>query len=179
MTTFDYSVKRFCLMVTVALVFLCGGSPAQAEGIKSHGLFSLEMELLGGYDSIDLGDDQAGAIYQYTLDIKNTNGSGFLHDAKAKCFAIGYFTNEPEHQTGFCTITDTEGDTILQRYHRSTVLGHVRFVSGTGKYDGLVGDAEYIVNAEDVWEGNQVASTLSMLGSYQIPKQIFASNAAN
>ena len=179
MTTFDYSLKRSCLVAAMALAFVFGSAPAQAEGLKSHGLFSLEMELLGGYESIDLGDDQAGAIYQYTLEIINTAGSGFLHDAKAKCFAIGYFTNEPEHQTGFCTITDTDGDTILQRYHRSTVLGHVRFVSGTGKYDGLVGDAEYVVNAEDVWEGNQVASTLSMLGSYQIPKQIFASNAAN
>ncbi len=179
MTTFDYSVKRFHFVVAMAFAVMVACSNAHADDLKSHGLFSLEMEMLGGYESIDLGDDQAGAIYQYTLEIENKEGSGFLHNAKAKCFAIGYFTNEPEHQTGFCTITDTEGDTILQRYHRSTVLGHVRFVSGTGKYDGLVGDAEYVVNAEDVWEGNQVASTLSMLGSYQIPKQIFASNAAN
>ncbi len=179
MLTLDYSVKR--RMAALAAGFAMAVLPLSlaAEPIKSHGLFKLEMDMLGSYDGMDLGDDRAGAIYQYTLDIKNADGAGFLHNATAKCFSIGYFTDEPEHQTGFCTVTDVDGDRILQRYHRSTVLGHITYVSGTGKYDGIEGEAEYVVNAEDVWEGNQVASSLTMMGSYVIPKRVFEASAHN
>ncbi len=179
MATFDYSVKRLYLAAAVVFGAVMMTAPVSAEPLKSHGLFALEMEMLGGYDGLDLGNDKAGAIYQYTLEIKNRDGQGFLHNANARCFSIGYFTDEPEHQTGFCTITDTDGDSILQRFYRSTVLGHVTFVSGTGKYDGLIGKAEYVVNAEDVWEGNQVASSLTMVGSYEIPKRVFEASAGN
>ena len=179
MATFDYSVKRLSIAVAVLFGIAWTAIPASADPIQSHGLFSLDMEMLGGYEGLDLGNDKAGAIYQYTLEIKNRDGKGFLHNANARCFSIGYFTDEPEHQTGFCTITDTEGDTILQRFYRSTVLGHVTFVSGTGKYDGLVGKAGYVVNAEDVWEGNQVASSLTMVGAYEIPQRIFEESAGN
>ena len=179
MTTFDYSVSRFNIAILAMVGFAAAGLQASAEPIKSADLFTLEMEMLGSYEGLDLGDDQAGAIYQYTLEISNENGEGFLHGATAKCFSIGYFTDEPEHQTGFCTIKDVDGDTILQRFHRSSVLGHVTFVSGNGKYDGLVGEAEYVVNDEDVWEGNQVASSLTMVGSYEIPKRVFEANANN
>ncbi len=179
MATFYYSVKGLWVALSAAALLTAMVAATSAEPIESHGLFRLEMEMLGSYDSLDLGGDEAGAIYQYTLEIKNTDGQGFLHNATAKCFAIGYFTDEPEHQTGFCTITDTEGDRILQRYFRSTVLGHVTFLSGTGKYDGLTGEAEYAVSAEDVWEGNQVASTLTMVGSYEISQRVFEANAGN
>lgn len=177
MTRVDYVVAGLHLSITVLLSLVLSLSAAHAEPMKSHGLFNLKMEMLGQYDGRDLGGDEAGAIYQYTLEIKNVTGAGFLHDANAKCFAIGYFTNEPEHQTGFCYITDVEGDKILQRYHRSTLLGYVTFLSGTGKYVGISGKAEYEVDAEDVWEGNQVASTLNMMGSYEFPKRTYEANA--
>lgn len=177
MITYQYTVGSLSIaFISITIWF---APSVQAEPIQSHGLFALEMEMLGSYEGLDLGDDRAGAIYQYTLEIENRDGKGFLHGANARCFSIGYFTDEPEHQTGFCTITDPDGDRILQRYHRSTVLGHVMFISGTGKYDGLVGEAEYVVNDEDVWEGNQVASSLTMVGSYEIPRRIFEATAGN
>lgn len=179
MATFYYSVRVLWITAIASAMMAVMPAAVSADELGSHGLFRLEMEMLGSYDSLDLGGDDAGAIYQYTLEIKNVDGNGFLHNATAKCFAIGYFTDEPEHQTGFCTITDTDGDRILQRYHRSTVLGHVTFLSGSGKYDGLIGKAEYAVGAEDVWEGNQVASTLTMVGAYEIPTRVFEATAGN
>jgi hypothetical protein len=148
--------------------WLAGSHAAFAEELSDHGLFSLEIIADGEYQGISLPQDEIGELYRYTLDVTNTDGGGFMDGGKGWCVTIVYFTNAPEHQTGFCVTKDGDGDEVLQHMHRSDAIGVAEFVSGTGKYEGIKGRAEYII-AGDVQrdEGVYAGKTL-MNGSYQL-----------
>jgi len=166
---FTTNCKEFVFGTTLIFA-MTTGAHAQSEGLPSHALFDLTMSVDGSYEGVDLGEDRFGAIYRFRIGLENNAGSGFLHGAVSNCFAVGYFTDQPEHQAGMCTIVDADGDKILQRFHRSDLIGEIEFINGTGKYSGISGNGQYAVRSENTWQGNSVQSELKLVGAYHLPE---------
>jgi hypothetical protein len=80
----------------------------------------------------------------------NDSGSGFLHNAGARCVGIREEVRGDVYTRGTCAYTDQDGDQIYSSYEGTASEGNPtagvhQFVGGVGKYSGMSGKADYLV----------------------------------
>ncbi len=113
---------------------------------------------------IDIGGGRDLIANHYLVAMVNDDGTGFLNLVAGRCVDVRFTVRETGSvdTKAYCNFRDRDHDTLYAEYTTGTpkpsqaITNRWTFVSGTGKYFGVSGEAE-----------DSNSNNLSMQGSYQ------------
>jgi len=161
------------LSILLAASFIYGALPGVSYAqIPKQGKFDVISTFdLVVVESKKFGDKSQNLISSSGINF-NKSGSGFLHNTATYCM----FVTSAGSFHGYCTITDADGDYVFhhnfmeQGFDLGTTGGGRRMVilGGTGKYEGIKGEAAYEFVYAPKIEGKLLGHA-AISGSYRIP----------
>lgn len=128
---------------------------ATAAELPKEGTFATTTYFHDSYDAVET----APKSYMWTYDdygiVTNASGSGFMHNMVIHCKGTGANTNNAggNHNVDQCVLVDADGDrieTATENTHSRSgepPKGEATFLSGSGKYAGISGKFEYVINS--------------------------------
>lgn len=166
-------IKKLSLSLVFVLSF---GMNAQAGELAKSGEFSGAAFYSGKVLAMVMKGKAPVLIQaEYYGGTKNSAGSGLFHMNSFKCsFTLEVVQMPQTESIGFCTFVDADGDTMIQRGEIKGTLGGpgkgiAKFVHGTGKYEGITGDAVWNISPVPSAEQGTFQGWNSFSGSYQLP----------
>lgn len=174
-------------MVKILTAVLAGAvfvaPAARAADIAPEADFKATFHLFNEPEkSLTTSDGTTVEILEGKAVYTNDAGHGFLHDATGRCLAMGTSDARSFHYSGYCTYVDPDGELIFSTFDigrtgDQPVKATKAYTSGTGKYDGLTGRADYAVtrlktldkNAPSILEGH-------VQGHYRLQTAVVQSN---
>jgi len=164
-------------------IFLFSPVPAFAEEQKSaanghQGDYSSTAKAIGRYQFAGIGEGISAALYEWKITMTNDSGEGFLHNVPGECVGLGLYEEGMDHQSGYCTYTDSDGDKFYERYEHFGIVGEGKgwSLGGTGKYDGIETTHDYKFDAFSAEEGSHFESVSKRTGTYKFRAPVAASS---
>ena len=115
---------------------------ALAEDIPKEGDFNATYYVSGiPLRTIDLGNGKSVGLRETVYVGTNDRGKGLFENTTAHCiFLVG-----TDDSSGYCVITDKDGDKFLEpvRWKTGSTKGEGTLVWGTGKYQGIEGSLDW------------------------------------
>lgn len=170
-----------------ALIFaLLGAAPALsiADSFPSSGKFSVTYTFSTSTPAmpIDVGGGRDLTVNNYLVTTINDADGGLLHHLAGHCTNIR-FTRRSERTvdtSAYCNFKDADGDELFAEYATGgpvpikAIVNRWKFVSGTGKYDGIQGTA-VDNNTGNLDDQGAYQAAGKMVGSYRITRAAAAS----
>lgn len=103
------------------------------------GQYNAKHTISGRFEGVDLGDGVAAAKLEFTVEVANDEGSGFLHDAKGHCIGVALYESDNATSSGICSFKDPDGDVLFMRFAEDPITssGSAESTGGTGKYEHI------------------------------------------
>jgi hypothetical protein len=139
---------RWMGWVVVLALLLSASAPAQAQ-LAKQGKFSGTVGWNLRAQMYQYGEGNIQFVGSNRGLFLNSAGKGFIHEASQICSWSVTLLAGQEEATGFCTLTDPEGDKAHFVFGRKrpanddSIPGTLTFIDGTGKYKGIQGKAIY------------------------------------
>lgn len=103
------------------------------------GQYTAKHTISGRFEGVDLVDGVAAAKLEFTVEIANDDGSGFLHGAKGHCIGVALYQTDNPTSSGICSFKDPDGDVLFMRFAEDPITssGSAESTGGTGKYEHI------------------------------------------
>jgi hypothetical protein len=105
-----------------------------------------------------------GAIDEFTGITRNVKGEEPFNDMSVHCLMHWTLIGETWDSSGSCVETDKDGDNVFTTFDANTHY----FVGGTGKYQGITGEAPYTVVELHQTAGGRIARVVNHKASWKI-----------
>ena len=168
----------------LALAVLIGGSAAcAAEPYTNAGDFSITYTFTRSTPAgrVLVGAGRDLTVNNYLATTVNDAGRGLMHHMAGHCINIR-FTNREQRtieSKGYCNFRDMEGDMLYAEYATGVVPSKaitftLKFVAGSGKYDGITGQAQ-ATNTNNLDDQGSYQAAGKMAGNFKILRAATAS----
>ena len=168
----------------LAFAFLCAASTfAAADPFVSTGDFSITYTFTTSTPAspTDLGGGRDLTVNNYLVTTINDAGKGLLNNTAGHCTNIRFTdrTAQTIDTKGYCNFKDADGDTLYADYATGIVPSKGitikwTFKYGSGKYDGITGEA-FGPNSNNLDDEGAYQAAGKMTGSYKIKRATTAS----
>ena len=174
------AAKRHALLLGLLVVVPAAGA---AEPFASKGDFSVTYTFTTSSPAapIDVGSGRDLTVNSYLATTIDDAGRGFLHNTAGHCTNIRFTdrTQRTIDSKGYCHFKDVDGDELFAEYTTGVVPSSAitvawTFKSGTGKYDGIEGQAKG-PNSNNLDDQGAYQAAGRMAGSYAIRRATTAS----
>jgi len=150
----------FKLIATVAIatsLVLVASTGAQAQ-VPKQGKFTGQFGYYGVGQAFQIEENHFYWVGEFTGSFFNDAGKGIFHRSSVKCPAADDIYGGVEHASGYCIITDKDGDKAFLSWTcegpaQQICKGTFKWTGGTGKYTGITGDNTFQGNAITASEG--------------------------
>lgn len=134
-----------------------------------EGAYASTTNSVGRFKVVGIAQGIAAALYEWEITLTNDAGEGFLHDVSGECVGLGLYEEGMDHQSGYCTYTDADGDKFYERYEHFGIVGEGKgwSLGGTGKYVGIETTHSYRFDGFDAPEGSNFRSVAKRSGIYK------------
>lgn len=160
--------------VLIVLIGILAAIPARSVGQDTAepgmaGDYSSSTSSIGRFKVVGIAQGISAALYEWEITMTNDAGEGFLHNVPGECVGLGLYEEGMDHQSGYCTYTDTDGDKFYERYEHFGIVGEGKgwSLGGTGKYEGIEATHKYRFEGFDAPEGSNFKSAAKRSGSYK------------
>jgi hypothetical protein len=140
---------KLSIALILTLLLMVTAGPVVGEEIAREGSSSGKNYWTGTFDALPMGEERVQMNYvAYGVSVSDT-GKGIFHNASGH--AVGGLLAVKgiyENDSGFVSVTRTDGDKVFYTYKTSGTLGKsakgtFTFVGGTGKFVGIQGSGEF------------------------------------
>ncbi|WP_299624784.1 hypothetical protein [Pelagibius sp.] len=114
--------------------------PALAGDLPKAGSFSATFVNEGRTEAVQIGKDEWSWTFFGRIATVNESGAGPWHNMSGDCLGMGI----GEQSSGYCRLSDADGDMIFEHWTESVAgKGTSKVSGGTGKFEGIEATFEY------------------------------------
>lgn len=174
---FYYSSMIF-MLIGILIATPTRGDEQLSVAPGMAGDYSSTTKSTGRFQLVGIGEGISAALYEWKITMSNDAGEGFLHNVPGECVGLGLYEEGMDHQSGYCTYTDGDGDKFYERYEHFGIVGKGKgwSLGGTGKYEGIETTHTYRFDAFSAEEGSHFESVAKRSGNYKFQAPV-ATNA--
>ncbi len=171
-------IKPVPAALSALMVFFGACAASAGDAFPSASNFSITYTFTTSTPAApsDLGGGRDLTVNNYLVTTINDAGKGLLHNTAGHCTNIR-FTDRLQRtidSKGYCNFKDADGDVLYADYTTGVVSSKAititfTFKYGTGKYDGITGQA-YGPNSNNLDDQGAYQAAGKMTGSYRIQR---------
>ncbi|MFD0936651.1 hypothetical protein [Methylobacterium trifolii] len=152
-----------------AILTLCACTGASAGEFPKEGTASYTTHYVSMSATPMKMGDRTVAIYESSGITRNDTGEFPFNNMGTRCIGMREASGNDVVNRGSCIDSDPDGDQVFSTYEANSKTGHHIFVGGTGKYQGITGEADYTFQAMKVPEGARPMTLVPHKATWKLP----------